>query len=67
MAELKMGSINKIVIYFNEANEKNEYAFIFDGVSSASASIKEKVFYLEHPKAILEFDYDKAIFESLEY
>lgn len=61
----KKDSVNKIVIYFNKANEENEYALMFDDISSVS--VEKEMDYLNNSKAILEFDYNKIILESLEY
>lgn len=61
----KKDSVNKIVIYFNKANEENEYALMFDDISSVS--VEKEMDYLNNSKAILEFDYNKMILESLEY
>lgn len=65
MIDPKKDSVNKIVIYFNKANEENEYALIFDDISSVS--VEKEMDYLNNSKAILEFDYNKIILESLEY
>lgn len=65
MIDPKKDSVNKIVIYFNKANEENEYALMFDDISSVS--VEKKMDYLNNSKAILEFDYNKMILESLEY
>lgn len=65
MIDPKKDSVNKIVIYFNKANEENEYALMFDDISSVS--VEKKMDYLNNSKAILEFDYNKIILESLEY
>lgn len=32
MIDPKKDSVNKIVIYFNKANEENEYALMFDDI-----------------------------------
>ena len=65
MIDPKKDSVNKIVIYFNKANEENEYALMFDYISSVS--VEKEMDYLNNSKAILEFDYNKMILESLEY
>lgn len=65
MIDPKKDSVNKIVIYFNKANEENEYALMFDNISSVS--VEKEMDYLNNSKAILEFDYNKMILESLEY
>jgi hypothetical protein len=65
MIDPKKDSVNKIVIYFNKANEENEYALMFDDISSVS--VEKEMDYLNNSKAILEFDYNKIILESLEY
>lgn len=65
MIDPKKDSVNKIVIYFNKANEENEYALMFDDISSVS--VEKEMDYLNKSKAILEFDYNKMILESLEY
>lgn len=65
MIDTKKDSVNKIVIYFNKANEENEYALMFDDISSVS--VEKEMDYLNNSKAILEFDYNKMILESLEY
>jgi hypothetical protein len=65
MIDPKKDSVNKIVIYFNKANEENEYALMFDDISSVS--VEKEMDYLNNSKAILEFDYNKMILESLEY
>lgn len=65
MIDPKKESVNKIVIYFNKANEENEYALMFDDISSVS--VEKEMDYLNNSKAILEFDYNKMILESLEY
>ena len=65
MIDPKKDSVNKIVIYFNKANEENEYALMFDDISSVS--VEKEMAYLNNSKAILEFDYNKMILESLEY
>ena len=65
MKDPKKDSVNKIVIYFNKANEENEYALMFDDISSVS--VEKEMDYLNNSKAILEFDYNKMILESLEY
>lgn len=65
MIDSKKDSVNKIVIYFNKANEENEYALMFDDISSVS--VEKEMDYLNNSKAILEFDYNKMILESLEY
>ena len=65
MIDPKKDSVNKIVIYFNKANEENEYALMFDDISSVS--VEKEMDYLNNSKAILEFDYNKTILESLEY
>lgn len=65
MIDPKKDSVNKIVIYFNKANEENEYALMFDDISSVS--VEKEMDYLNNSKAILEFDYNKVILESLEY
>lgn len=62
MIDPKKDSVNKIVIYFNKANE---YALMFDDISSVS--VEKEMDYLNNSKAILEFDYNKMILESLEY
>lgn len=67
MRDPKKDSVNKIVIYFNKANEENEYALMFDDISSVSVSVEKEMDYLNNSKAILEFDYNKMILESLEY
>lgn len=67
MIDPKKDSVNKIVIYFNKANEENEYALMFDDISSVSVSVEKEMDYLNNSKAILEFDYNKMILESLEY
>lgn len=65
MIDPKKDSVNKIVIYFNKANEENEYALMFDDISSVS--VEKEMDYLNNSKVILEFDYNKMILESLEY
>ena len=65
MIDPKKDSVNKIVIYFNKANEENECALMFDDISSVS--VEKEMDYLNNSKAILEFDYNKMILESLEY
>lgn len=65
MIDPKKDSVNKIVIYFNKANEENKYALMFDDISSVS--VEKEMDYLNNSKAILEFDYNKMILESLEY
>lgn len=65
MIDPKKDSVKKIVIYFNKANEENEYALMFDDISSVS--VEKEMDYLNNSKAILEFDYNKIILESLEY
>ena len=65
MIDHKKDSVNKIVIYFNKTNEENEYALMFDDISSVS--VEKEMDYLNNSKAILEFDYNKMILESLEY
>lgn len=65
MIDPKKDSVNKIVIYFNKANEENEYALMFDDISSVS--VEKEMDYLNNSKAILEFNYNKMILESLEY
>lgn len=65
MIDPKKDSVNKIVIYFNKANEENEYALMFDDI--LSVSVEKEMDYLNNSKAILEFDYNKMILESLEY
>lgn len=65
MIDPKKDSVNKIVIYFNKVNEENEYALMFDDISSVS--VEKEMDYLNNSKAILEFDYNKMILESLEY
>ena len=40
MIDSKKDSANKIVIYFNKANEKNEYTLMFDDI--LSVSVKKK-------------------------
>ena len=65
MIDPKKDSVNKIVICFNKANEENEYALMFDDISSVS--VEKEMDYLNNSKAILEFDYNKMILESLEY
>lgn len=65
MIDPKKDSVNKIVIYFNKANEENEYTLMFDDISSVS--VEKEMDYLNNSKAILEFDYNKMILESLEY
>lgn len=65
MIDPKKDSVNKIVIYFNKANEENEYALMFDDISSVS--VEKEMDCLNNSKAILEFDYNKMILESLEY
>ena len=65
MIDPKKDSVNKIVIYFNKANEENEYVLMFDDISSVS--VEKEMDYLNNSKAILEFDYNKIILESLEY
>ena len=65
MIDPKKDSVNKIVIYFNKANEENEYALMFDDISSVS--VEKEMDYLNNSKAILEFDYNKMILESLDY
>lgn len=65
MIDPKKDSVNKIVIYFNKTNEENEYALMFDDISSVS--VEKEMDYLNNSKAILEFDYNKMILESLEY
>ena len=65
MIDPKKDSVNKIVIYFNKANEENEYALMFDDISSVS--VEKEMDYLNNLKTILEFDYNKMILESLEY
>ena len=65
MIDPKKDSVNKIVIYFNKANEENEYALMFDDISPVS--VEKEMDYLNNSKAILEFDYNKMILESLEY
>lgn len=65
MIDPKKDSVNKIVIYFNKANEENEYALMFDDISSVS--VEKEMDYLNNSKTILEFDYNKMILESLEY
>lgn len=65
MIDPKKDSVNKIVIYFNKTNEENEYALMFDDISSVS--VEKEMDYLNNLKAILEFDYNKMILESLEY
>lgn len=67
MIDPKKDSVNKIVIYFNKANEENEYALMFDDISSVSVTVEKEMDYLNNSKAILEFDYNKMILESLEY
>lgn len=65
MIDPKKDSVNKIVIYFNKANEENEYALVFDDI--LSVSVEKEMDYLNNSKAILEFDYNKMILESLKY
>lgn len=65
MIDPKKDSVDKIVIYFNKANEENEYALMFDDISSVS--VEKEMDYLNNSKTILEFDYNKMILESLEY
>lgn len=67
MIDPKKDSVNKIVIYFNKANEENEYVLMFDDISSVSVTVEKEMDYLNNSKAILEFDYNKMILESLEY
>ena len=62
MIDPKKDSVNKIVIYFNKANEENEYALMFDDISSVS--VEKEMDYLNNSKTILEFDYNKMILES---
>ena len=51
MIDPKKDSVNKIVIYFNKANEENEYALMFDDISSVS--VEKEMDYLNNSKAIL--------------
>lgn len=40
---------------------------MFDDISSVSVTVEKEMDYLNNSKAILEFDYNKMILESLEY